>query len=278
LGESLNANGKCPRGPPILLEEPAQTTIGQAFIPEMPCVHRRLQLAQAIPEALEEPLVPGLFLGLAIGAAGQDKDLLAIGSADPLDVHSFLHRVPVLMIGQLALKPTQYGLGWAHDVRRATPVQSGDVLLADHSPIHHPDAVGPPVFLLHGRDHLIDGRGVVAIAGEDLVAQRKAVLGDDQADQHLEAIGTAVAGVATPCQRIGRTLALEIGAGDIVEEQLVLQVEEVSQPLPQVAFQLVLVRQEMIEPRVEPVGVDFLDGDTQEITQGRAAIPGVLDV
>src|SRR5208283_2655949 len=82
------------------------------------------------------------------------------------------------LIGQLALKPTQHGLGRAHDIRGVTPVQSGDVLLADHAPIHDPDSVGLPVFLLHGRDHLIDGCGIVAIAGEDLVAQWKAVLSD----------------------------------------------------------------------------------------------------
>ncbi len=43
-------------------------------------------------------------------------------------------------------------------------------------------------------------------------------------------------------------------------------------------LQLGLMRQESVQSRVESVGVNLLGGDAQQIIQGRAAIPGVLDV
>ena len=65
----------------------------------------------------------------------------------------------------------------------------------------------------------------MAVARKDFVAQRKTVLGDNQADQHLEAIGAVITRLAAFCQRVGRALTLEIGARDIVEQQLIFQVE-----------------------------------------------------
>ena len=44
-------------------------------------------------------------------------------------------------------------------------------------------------------------------------------------DADLEAVGSAVARIAAFCKAVVRALALEIRAGDIVEEQVVLQVE-----------------------------------------------------
>ena len=87
-----------------------------------------------------------------------------------------------------------------------------------------------------------------------------------------------ITGVAPFCQRVGRTLTLEIRARDIVEQQLIFQIEEVSQSLPQVPLQFVFVRQEMVQSCIEPVGVDLVSGNTQEIIQGGATIPGIFDV
>ena len=49
-----------------------------------------------------------------------------------------------------------------------------------------------PYFALHRLDDLLDRGGVVAVAGEDLVAQGNPVAGDHQADADLEAVGAAV--------------------------------------------------------------------------------------
>ena len=53
--------------------------------------------------------------------------------------------------------------------------QELQVLLADHPPVHHPDAVGPAVLGLHRLDDLLDRRRIVGVAVEDLVAQRHPV-------------------------------------------------------------------------------------------------------
>ncbi len=66
-----------------------------------------------------------------------------------------------------------------------------------------------------------------------------------QAD--LLAIRPVVAAVAALGQRILGRLPLEVDAGDVVEEQVILQREEFPEALDQVLFQGRLVRQQTIE-------------------------------
>ena len=106
---------------------------------------------------------------------------------------------------------------------------------------------------------------IVRVAGEDLVAQRKAVLGHHQADADLRPVGAAVARVTALGQRTARHLALEVGAGHVVQQQVALQLEQFAEPLAEMLFQRLLVRQELIERLVEPVGVDLLRRHAQEI-------------
>ena len=54
----------------------------------------------------------------------------------------------------------------------------------------------PTVFLLHRLDDLFHRRRVVAVSGEDLVAQRNAVFGHHQADADLQTVRATVARVA----------------------------------------------------------------------------------
>src|SRR5262249_34910634 len=78
--------------------------------------------------------------------------------------------------------------------------------------------------------------------------------------------------------RVGGGLALEVGAGNVVEQQVVLQAEQAPQPPLQVQFQHRLVRQQPVQGAVEPVVVDLVVGDAQQVAQGGAAEPVLGDV
>ena len=170
-----------------------------------PLVGRRLHLPQRRFQAIDEPLVHRLFLLAAIRAAGQDERLVAFRPRHQLHLHAFLDFAPVLA-RQILLELPQHRLGRAHDVLAAALAQELQVLLADHPAVHHPDAVGAAVLLLHRLDDLFHRGRVVAVAGEHLVTQGNPVGGDHQADADLQAIGAAVARVAPFRQAVGRAL------------------------------------------------------------------------
>jgi len=111
-----------------------------------------------------------------------------------------------------------------------------------------------------------------------VIAQRKAIEGHDKGDAHLFAIGTVIAGIAALCLLVGLRLALEIGAGDIVEQHFVLDREQVAAALRQMRLELALVCQQMIEAAIKPILVDLLIAQLQQIAQRRAAIPVLGDV
>jgi len=96
--------------------------------------------------------------------------------------------------------------------------------------------------------------------------------------QHLLAIGPMIARVAAPSERIGLGLALEIGAGHIVQQEVVLQSEEFAEAVLQEHFQGLLVRQQRIQRPVETLFVDLVRGNAQQIGQGALGVEVFGDV
>ena len=84
---------------------------------------------------------------------------------------------------------------------------------------------------LHSGHDRLQGSRIVGVAGEHLVAERKAVEGHHQRDAHLLAVGAMVAGVAAPGLRIGLRQALEIRARDVVEQHFVVDREQLAAAL-----------------------------------------------
>ena len=84
----------------------------------------------------------------------------------------------------------------------------------------------------------------VVLPGEDLVGQREALGRDDQRDDHLHAVGPLVPAVAEAALvgRVVGRVALEVGAGQIVEQDLVGAVEEVPPAGGEVGEERALVR------------------------------------
>jgi len=76
--------------------------------------------------------------------------------------------------------------------------------------------------------------------------------------------------------RIGYTL--EVGARHVIEQQVVVEIEQLSEALHQVGFDCLLVRQQSIQAAVEPLVVDCFNAYPEEILQRRGAVPALCHV
>ena len=113
----------------------------------------------------------------------------------------------------------------------------------------------------------------MGVAGEHLIAERKAVERHDKGDQDLFAVGAMIAGVAALRLRVRFRLALEIGAGDVIEQHVVLNRKQLSASRRQMRLKGRLVREQAIKPTIEPILVDLLIAELQQVAKRRAAIP-----
>src|SRR5262249_49427217 len=132
----------------------------------------------------------------------------------------------------------------------------------------------PPAQII---DDLLNCRMVDAIAGPDVVGDRPA--GDHHhADDRLDVVRPAVAAVAVLGEAI-RPGALEIGAGDVVEDQVRLEAEEVAEAMIQRHFDAVLGLEELIEGAIPGVELAGMDADpAAAVPMGEeAAAPAVAD-
>ena len=193
--------------------------------------------------------------------------------ARELDLDAFLDHAPAVRGGELGGELLQLRLRRADDVAPAGLAQPRQILGAGHAAIGDPDAAQHAMPGLHGGHDRLQGPRIVGVAGEHLVAQREAVEGHHQGDAHLLAVGAVIAGIAALRLRVGRRLALEIGARDVIEQHFVLNREQLAAALRQMRFQRRLVREQMIEAAIEPILVDLLIAKLQQIAKRRAPVP-----
>ena len=153
------------------------------------------------------------------------------------------------------------------------------MLFADHAAVEGPDPRRPAVARFHRGDDFAQRAGIVAVAGENLEAEREALAGDDQADADLLAIAAVVARVAALCQWILRGQAFEVRAGHVVEQ---FRSYSRLKSLPSRDFKCIssagLVGEEFIESAVTTIVVDFLLGHGEQVVERRAAEPVLGDV
>jgi hypothetical protein len=148
--------------------------------------------------------------------------------ARELDLDALLHGAPAFCGGKVSAELLQLRLRRADDVAPAGVAQPREILGARHAAIGDPHPSHHAMAGLHGGHDRLQGPRVVGVAGEHLVAQRKTVEGHDQRDAHLLAVGTMIARIAAPGLRVGFCLALEIGAGDVVEQHFVVDREQLA--------------------------------------------------
>ena len=81
---------------------------------------------------------------------------------------------------------------------------------------------------------------VAGVAGQGVMGQGKALAGDDQGDDDLLAIAAMIARVAALGQVVVLGQALEVAAGQIVQQQIVVELKERAEALLQVVLDGVL--------------------------------------
>ena len=193
--------------------------------------------------------------------------------AREFDLDALLHGAPAGRGGKLGAELLELRLRRPDDVAPAGLAQPGEVVGARHAAVGDPDASQHAVARLHGGHDRLQGARIVGVAGEHLVAQRKAVEGHHQRDAHLLAVGTVIARVAAPGLWVGFRQALEIRAGDVVEQHFVVDREQLAAALRQIRLKGGLVDKQAIEAAIEPILVDFLVAELKQIAQRRATVP-----
>jgi hypothetical protein len=94
----------------------------------------------------------------------------------------------------------------------------------------------------------------------------------DQPDADLLAVGAVVARVTTLRLIVAFALAFKIGAGHVVQQQVVLQIEQLAEAVLEVFFQTGLVRQQRVQGAVELVVVDLAGRHAQQVAQRRPVV------
>ena len=182
-----------------------------------------------------------------------------------LDLDAFVDHAPAVRASEFKSELLQFRLRRADDIAPASLAQPRQIVGAGHAAIGDPDPPQHAMPGLHGGYDRLQGSRVVGIAGEYFVAQGKAVEGHDQRDAYLLAVGAMITGIAALRLRIGRGLALKIRARHVVEQHLVLDRKQLSAALRQMRFELGLVAEQMVEPAIEPILVDLLVTELQQI-------------
>ena len=192
-----------------------------------------------------------------------------------LDLDAGLHLLPVFLLQQRLLVAAQWRLGRADQVVRLAGTQKLQVLLADHPPVHHPHPFGLAVFSFHRRDDVLDGGHIGAVAREHFVAHRQTFGSHHQSNADLFAVAPMVAAVAPCRQFVVLGQSLEGGAGNIVEQKFEAHPEPIPVALQQLRAQRLLVRQQLVQPAIQPRIVDLLQRHAQQILQRRVVIPAL---
>jgi hypothetical protein len=94
-----------------------------------------------------------------------------------------------------------------------------------------------------------------------------------KADADLRAVGTAVAAIAPRCLGIAFGAAFKVGGGDVVEEKVEGGAEQLTVPVLKMPAQVILTGEQGIQGTVEPVIIDLIARDTEQIIKCRLVVP-----
>ena len=152
-------------------------------------------LFEARPQPFELAPAHGAFLVDAPLALRQHVKLVVL--RQQLDVDAVAHRLP----GQADERLLQFGQPAFRGADQIADRRIGGAHLGQHffgwnAAVHHPNALGFAVLGFDFIEHVTQRGFVGGVAGQHLVAERKAMRRHDQRDHHLHAVAAFVAAVA----------------------------------------------------------------------------------
>jgi hypothetical protein len=87
-----------------------------------------------------------------------------------------------------------------------------------------------------------------------------------------------IATVAACGQAVGGRQTLKVSAGNIVQQQVVIEGKQFAEPLAQVLLDCAFVGQQPIQRAVKAIVVDTLDWEPKQIFQRGGAVPVLCDM
>src|SRR5207244_832619 len=119
--------------------------------------------------------------------------------------------------------------------------------------VHDPDALAFAEAGFDGVDDELDGGEVARVAGERLMRQRETITRDDEGDDDLLAVAAMIARVAALGEFIVLGEALEVAAGEIVQEKIVFELKERAEVLLEIVLDGNLRFEQLIERAIEAI-------------------------
>ena len=210
----------------------------------------------------------------AVGALGQHVEFLAL--RQELDPHAGSGLAPGL-VEEVMLEAAQAALGRSHQIlhRRVALAHLGEHGLGGDAAIHHPDAPRLAVLRLDLGQEAAQRGLVGGVAGHDLVGERQAFRRHHQGDDDLDAVGALVAAIAEAALVVFvlRRIGFEIGAGQVVEQDVEAGVEEIAPAIDEMGEQRLLVGEQKVMAGVELVGLGEAEVTAEQIGERALAEP-----
>jgi hypothetical protein len=148
-------------------------------------------------------------------------------------------------------------------VRPIAGAQLTQVVLGSHAAVEAQQASAGAEAAFPGRNHGQKRCGIAAVAGQCFPTEREAVAVDDQADAQLLTVGAMIARVAALGLGMVFQTALAVGAGQVVEQQVVVQSKQIAGLLGQVFFDGGLVGFDQAETAIQMVERQPRRGDSR---------------
>jgi len=102
----------------------------------------------------------------------------------------------------------------------------GERFLRRNAAIHDPDPPARAKACFDGRHDGFHGLHIARVAGQRVMSQREAFARHDQSQDDLFAVPTMVARIAALGQRVFLRQALEVTAGEIIQQHVIVQLEQ----------------------------------------------------
>ena len=181
------------------------------------------------------------------------------------------------LVDKPLLQPGQTPLRRADQIlhRRIGSAHLGQYRFGRHASVHQPDPARLAVLRHDAGEKVLEGGVVRGIARQHLVGERQPFRRHDQCNDHLHAVAAVVTRIPVPTLVAfrKRRIAFEIGTGQVVEQDVERNVEQVAPTPDQMVEQRLFVFEQPIVTAVELVDLRQSDILAQQVGHGAALEP-----